>query len=135
MSKMTKGDVLEEINLLTEKVVDSAFNVHKKMGPGLLESIYESCLTKEFQKRNVRFERQKPVPVFYDGEPLEDKFRLDLWVEEKIVVEVKAVESLLPIHEAQVLTYLRLTGCEVGLLLNFNVRLMKNGIKRVSLSH
>jgi GxxExxY protein len=134
MSQLTKKDIPEETNRITEVIVDAIFTVHKKMGPGLLESIYESCLVKELQKRNIRFERQKQVVVFYGDEPLDEKLRLDLLVENKVVVEIKAVESLLPIHEAQVLTYLKLTGCEVGLLINFNVRWMKDGIQRVVLS-
>jgi len=114
--------------------VDAAYTVHREMGPGLLESIYESCLAKEFRKRNVRFERQKQVSVYYASEPLDEKLRLDLMVGEKVVVEVKAVEGLMPIHEAQLLTYLKLTGCELGYLINFNVKFIKNGFQRVVLS-
>ena len=134
MSEFKMPGIPDETNKITESIVDSAFTVHKKMGPGLLESIYESCLVKEFQKRNIQFERQKQVPVFYGDEPLDEKLRLDLVVEGKVVVEIKAVEELLPIFDAQVLTYLKLTGCEVGLLINFNVRLMKNGIQRLALA-
>lgn len=134
MSEFKKAGIPEGTNKITESIVDAALTVHKRMGPGLLEGIYESCLAKELQKRNIRFERQKQVPVFYGDEPLDEKLRLDLMVEDKVVVEIKAMEALLPIHEAQVLTYLKLTGCEVGLLINFNVRLMKNGIQRVALA-
>ncbi len=122
-----------ETNLITGVVVDAAYTVHKKMGPGLLEGIYESCMARELKKRKVAFERQKAVSVFYDGEPLDEKLRIDLMIEEKVVVELKAVESVLPIHEAQLLTYLKITGREIGLLLNFNVRWIKNGIRRVAL--
>ena len=134
MSDFKKEGISTETNKISEMIVDSALSVHKKMGPGLLEGIYESCLVKEFQKRNIRFERQKQVPVFYGDEPLDEKLRLDLMVEDKVVVEIKAVDELMPIHEAQVLTYLKLTGCEVGLLINFNVKLIKNGIQRVALA-
>ncbi|HTC21531.1 MAG TPA: GxxExxY protein [bacterium] len=127
-------DLPEAANEAARPVVEAAFTVHREMGPGLLESIYESCLVKELQKRNVRFERQKSLPVHYFGELIDEKFRLDLMVEDKVVIEVKAVEALLPIHEAQLLTYLKLTGCEIGLLINFNVRLIKDGIQRVVLS-
>jgi GxxExxY protein len=131
---MSKGDVPEATNIITGQIVDAAIVVHKEMGPGLLESIYESCLVREFHKRNLDFQRQKAIPVAYQGEPLEEMFRLDLLVGNKVIVEVKAVENLLPIHEAQLMTYLRLTGCAVGLLLNFNVRFMKDGIQRVVLT-
>jgi GxxExxY protein len=134
MSDFKKEGISTETNKISEMIVDSALAVHKKMGPGLLEGIYESCLVKEFQKRNIRFERQKQVPVFYGDEPLDEKLRLDLMVEDKVVVEIKAVDELMPIHEVRVLTYLKLTGCEVGLLINFNVKLIKNGIQRVALA-
>ena len=129
-----KDDLPEETNRIAALVVDAAFKVCKEMGPGLLESIYESCLAKEFDKRKIPYERQKPVQVYYCGEPLEDKLRLDFLVDEKVIVEIKSVESLMPIHEAQVITYLKLTKCELGLLVNFNVALIKNGIQRVVLS-
>ena len=134
MSQLLKNDVSEETNRITEAIVDAAYAVHKNMGPGLLESIYEACLVRELTKRNLAFERQKQVTVLYDGEPLDEKLRIDLMVEGKVVVELKAVESLLPIHEAQVLTYLKLTGCEIGLLINFNVRWFKEGVQRIVLS-
>ncbi len=121
------------MNQIARLVVDSAFAVHREMGPGLLESIYESCLCKELQKRGIPLERQKSIEIYYAGEVLEEKFRLDLLVDGKIVVEVKAVEKLLPIHEAQLLTYLKLTGCEAGFLINYNVRYIRDGIRRVVL--
>lgn len=101
------------------------------MGPGLLESIYESCLVKEFSKRGLPFERQKGVTVHYLGEPIDEKLRLNLLVADKVIVEVKAVDALMPIHEAQLMTYLKVTGNKLGFLFNFNVRWMKSGIKRV----
>ncbi len=134
VKKFGKDDISIEKNDIARTVVDAAFAVHREMGPGLLESIYESCLVKELQKRNVGFERQKCIPIHYAGELLDEKFRLDLLVEEKIIVEIKAVEELLPIHEAQVLTYLKLIGCEIGFLINFNVRFIKDGIRRIVLS-
>lgn len=134
MSRLIKTDIPDETNKVSEAVVDSAFQVHKQMGPGLLESIYESCLVRELEKKGVSYERQKEIPVFYDGKPLSERFRVDLMVEEKVVVELKAVDSLLPIHQAQVMTYLKLTGVQVGLLINFNVRWLKHGIQRVVLS-
>ncbi len=93
MSEFKKAGIPEETNKITEAIVDAALAVHKKMGPGLLENFYESCLVKEFQKRNIRFERQKQVPVFYGDEPLDEKLRLDLIIEDKVIVEVKAVEG------------------------------------------
>jgi GxxExxY protein len=100
------------------------------LGPGLLESAYEECLAREFTLRDIRFERQKPMPVVYKDVKLECGYRLDFLVGGSVVVELKAVENLAPIHEAFVLTYLRLSGCKVGLLINFNVTILKNGIRR-----
>jgi GxxExxY protein len=124
----------EGTNRIAAGVVDSIWAVYKELGPGLLESIYEASLTKEFERRKMVFERQKRVPVFYRGESLGEDLRLDLIVEGKVIVEVKAVESLMPIHKAQLLTYLKLTGCELGLLVNFNTKYLKEEIKRVVLS-
>ena len=104
------------------------------MGPGLLESAYEICLVFELSQRNIPFERQNPIPVVYKDVKLDAGFRVDLLVGGLVVVELKAVEKLLPVHEAQVLTYLRLTNCKLGLLLNFNVTLLKNDIKRLALN-
>ncbi|HJT24452.1 MAG TPA: GxxExxY protein [bacterium] len=124
---------LGEINKVTGQVVDSAIKVHSLMGPGLLESVYEHCLAHELSLRNVKSERQVPIPVVYKGAELGIGFRIDLLVAESLIVELKAVEQILPIHEAQVYTYLRLTKSRVGLLLNFNVVSMKKGIKRIIL--
>ena len=112
-------------------IVEAAFRVHRAMGPGLLESIYEDCLCLELGKMGVGFERQLDVPLVYEGVELDSKFRLDLLGEGCVVVEVKAVEKLLPIHTAQALSYLRLTGTRLGFLINFTDPLLKDGIHRV----
>ncbi|MBM3789355.1 MAG: GxxExxY protein [Acidobacteria bacterium] len=118
------------INELTEKVIAAALDVHRSLGPGLLESIYEECLCREFARRKIPYQRQLPIPVEFKGDSLETGFRLDLLVADTVVVEVKAVDSLLPIHDAQLLTYMKLGGWKVGLLINFNVPLLKLGIRR-----
>ncbi len=123
--------VPERVEQLSHRVIGSALKVHKDLGPGLIESIYERCLCYEFQKSGLEFERQVAVPVVYDGVKLDADLRLDIWVERLLIVEVKAVETTLPIHQAQLMTYLKLTGNRLGLLINFNVALLKSGIKRV----
>src|SRR5271166_5401985 len=120
-----------ELNQVSGMVVDSAMKVHSALGPGLLESAYEACLIRELRKRSLRVEPQVPIPVRYDGEILDIGYRADLLVEGYVLVELKSIETLLPIHKAQLLSYLRLSGKEVGLLINFNVEHLKNGIKRV----
>ena len=122
-----------DINQLTGKVIGAAIEVHQALGPGLLESAYEECLSHEFVLKTMCFERQKPLPVEYKGVKLDCGYRLDLVVENQLIVELKACVSLLPIHEAQLLTYLRLANIKVGLLINFNVPVLKEGIKRLSL--
>jgi GxxExxY protein len=112
-------------------VIGAAIAVHRELGPGLLESAYEACLVYELRQRGVRVEQQIPRPVFYKGLQLECGYRLDLLVEDQVIVELKAVEALLPIHEAQLLTYLKLRKLRLGLLINFNVPILKNGIKRL----
>jgi GxxExxY protein len=119
------------INLLTEKIIGSAITVHKQLGPGLLESVYEECLAYEFTRDGLSFQRQLQVPVIYKDIRMECGFRVDLLVEHQVVVELKAVEQLGPLHEAQILTYLKLGGWPVGLLINFNSILLKNGIHRL----
>jgi GxxExxY protein len=119
---------------LTNAVIGAAIEVHKALGPGLLESAYEVCLADELQSRGVRLERQCDVPVEYKGRLLECGYRIDMLVENEVVVELKSVEKILPIHEAQLLTYLRLTGKLVGLLINFNVPRLRDGIVRKILS-
>jgi GxxExxY protein len=131
--KSLKKINLEEVNKITGIVVDASMDVHSAMGPGLLENVYEHCLVHELEFRGLKVERQVPIPVVYKETELPVGFRIDLLVEDCLIVELKAVEAVLPIHEAQVFTYLRLTGSRVGLLLNFNVVSMKNGIKRIIL--
>lgn len=120
------------IDQVTEAVIGSAIRVHRALGPGLLESAYEACLCHELARCGLHFERQKALPVVYDGIRVDCGYRLDVFVERMIVVEIKAVERLEPIHTAQLLTYLKLTECNLGLLLNFNVQLLKHGIRRVA---
>ncbi|MEW5988207.1 MAG: GxxExxY protein [Chloroflexota bacterium] len=120
----------EEIDKLTEVIIGAAIDVHRALGPGLLESAYRLCLCKELELRQVPFETERTLPVQYKGLELDCGYRLDLLVAETVVVEIKAVESLSPIHEAQLITYLKLGGWKVGLLLNFNVPVMKQGVKR-----
>ena len=115
---------------LTEKIIGAAIEVHRELGPGLLESTYEACLVCELVRRELGVERQKPLPVDYRGLRIDCGYRIDLLVNNKVIVELKAVERVLTIHEAQILTYLRLSGCHVGLILNFNVRRMKDGLHR-----
>jgi len=117
-------------NELSHSTIGAAIEVHRLLGPGLLESAYEECLAREFVLRTIAFERQKPAPVVYKDVKLECGYRMDFLVEGRIVVELKAVEALAPVHEAIVLTYLRLSGCKLGLLINFNVTALKDGIRR-----
>lgn len=121
-------------NTLSRLIIGAAIEVHRQLGPGLLESAYEECLAYEFSLRDIPFERQKPVPVVYKDIQLDCGFRLDFLVGGLVVVELKAVSELAPIHQAQMLTYLKLTGCKLGLLLNFNVLRLRDGIKRVVLN-
>jgi GxxExxY protein len=116
---------------LTRRILRCAFNVHSRLGPGLLESVYRVCLQHEMKRDNLHVRAELAVPVEYRGAKLETGFRCDLLVEEFVLVELKAVQQLLPIHEAQVMTYLRLAHVNIGLLLNFNVVSLKNGIRRV----
>lgn len=116
---------------LAKAVVEAAFAVHSALGPGLLESVYEVCLVHELHKRGLRLERQVTLPVEYDGMKLDAGLRLDLLVEDELIVELKAVEIMHPVFTAQLLTYLKLTGRKLGLLINFNVPLIKDGIRRV----
>ena len=116
---------------LTHEIRGAAIEVHRELGPGLLESAYEECLCRELSLRGVTFRRQVSLPVTYKGIKLDCGYKLDIVVEEKIVLELKSVEQTTPLHEAQLLTYLRLSGKKVGLLMNFNTVLMKDGIKRM----
>ena len=126
-TKITK----EEREELSRRVIGAAVEVHKQLGPGLLESVYEHCMLDELQRRNIKVRAQIPVPLFYKGKELNKEFKLDLLVENELIVELKAVENLIPLYEVQVLTYLRLTDKTLGLLINFNEVLLKNGIRRV----
>ena len=115
---------------LTEKIIGGAIAVHQYWGPGLNEEIYERSLCHELKLRGLSFRRQLSLPLFYKGERVADDLRLDLWVEDKVIIENKSVKELLPVHEAQLLTYMKITHCRVGLLINFNVAVLKDGIKR-----
>ncbi|MCH8157683.1 MAG: GxxExxY protein, partial [Nitrospinae bacterium] len=117
------------INKITEAIIGAAIKVHKELGPGLLESAYEACLAYEFGQRNLGFEKQKALPIKYQNVNIECGYRLDFLVEDRVVVELKAVDKLAKIHEAQLLSYLKLSGCQVGLLINFNVSVLKRGIR------
>ena len=118
-------------NDITGKIIGCAIEVHKALGPGLLESAYEECLFYELMEAGLKVERQKPLPVVYKEVKLEAGYRIDLLVENSVVVELKAVEALNDVHTAQVLTYLKLSGCKIGLLMNFNVYRLTDGIKRL----
>ena len=122
-----------KINEITRAVIGAAIEVHRTLGPGLLESVYEECLCHELSLRKIPFERQKELPLRYKGFTLAGGFRLDVLAADQVVVEVKTVESLLPIHQAQMLTYMKMGGWKVGLLINFNVPILKKGIKRLVL--
>lgn len=118
---------------ISATVVDAAFKVHQALGPGLLESCYEDCLFHELTKRQIPVEKQKLLPVIYEGIEVGNGFRIDLLVGDDLIVEVKSVDKLAPVHEAQLLTYLKLSGIKTGLLINFNTKMFKEGIRRFSL--
>jgi GxxExxY protein len=119
------------INLLTREIISAAIEVHRELGPGLLESAYEACLVHELTDRGVSLERQKPLPVVYHGVELDCGYRIDLLVEKSVIVELKSVEAVERIHCMQLLSYLRLSGHKVGLLINFNVPVLTNGVRRI----
>lgn len=119
-----------QVNDITGEIIGAAIEVHKILGPGLLESAYEECLSHELIQRGLRTERQKAVPVVYKEIKLECGYRIDILVENQVVVELKAQDAILPVHIAQILTYLRFSKMKIGLLINFNVTVLKNGIKR-----
>ncbi|HEX4076652.1 MAG TPA: GxxExxY protein [Candidatus Acidoferrales bacterium] len=116
---------------LTHEIIGAAIEVHRMLGPGLLESAYEECLARELSLRGIPFERQKALPLVYKDVKLECGYRIDLLVDGRVVVELKAVDALAPIHDAIVLTYLRLSGCSIGLLINFNSVVLKDGLRRL----
>jgi len=122
-----------EVEAIGKKILDAAYTVHTALGPGLLESVYEACLAYELQKQNLNVETQTVVPVKYQDVFVETGLRLDLWVEKCVIVELKAVETMHPLSDAQLLTYLKITGCRLGFLFNFNVKHLKDGIKRMVL--
>ena len=124
------AEVEKRINEITEEIIGAAIAVHRELGPGLLESAYEACLVYELAERGLNVEQQKALPVTYRGVKVDCGYRIDLLIEGQVVVELKAIEKLEPIHEAQLLSYLKLSGCHVGLLINFNVKMLKQGIKR-----
>jgi GxxExxY protein len=130
---MKHRDTEAQRDPLTERVIGAAIEVHRTLGPGLLESAYEECMCRELSLAGLEFRRQVELPVVYKGVKLSAGFRIDLCVDEEVIVELKAVDKLLPIHEAQILTYLRLSGYHTGLLINFNVPMLKDGLKRLKL--
>ena len=123
---------MKDINQVSGEIVDAAFCIHSRLGPGLLESVYEVLLARELEKRRLFVERQKPVPIIFDGVEFEEGFRADLVVERMVVVELKSVENLAAVHSKQLLTYLRLLDYRLGLLINFGAPVIKDGIRRIA---
>ena len=121
----------DELEVIAKEIVDSAFAVHHELGPGLLEQVYEICLCHELDKRGLLFKRQVPVSINYDGIKFAEAFRIDILVQDLIICEIKTVKQLLPVHTAQILTYLKFTDLRLGFLINFNVNIIKKGIQRV----
>lgn len=121
----------EKAHRVAKEVVDAALKVHRPLGPGLIESVYKVCVCHELSKRGLAFQYELKLPVIYDGIRLESGFRFDIMVEDSVIVEAKSVDKMVPVYEAQVLTYLKLTGCRLGLLINFKVPLLKDGIQRI----
>jgi len=121
----------EKLNKITKTIIGVAVNIHRALGPGLLESAYEACMVYDLAHAGLEVEQQKPLPIVYRGVKLECGYRLDLIIESEVIVEIKSIEKLLPIHKAQLLSYLKLSGCKLGLLINFNVQILKNGIQRI----
>ena len=119
------------INEMSGKIISSAMKVHTKLGPGLLENAYETCLSYEIRKTGMKAERQKTLPLIYDGKRMDIDYKIDILVEDTIIVELKSVERIIPIYEAQLLSYLKISGKQIGLLINFNVEHLRNGIKRM----
>lgn len=121
----------DQLEAIATQIVDAAIEVHRELGPGLLESAYEMALCRELSLRGIAFEHQKAMPVSYKGVSLDCGYRIDVMVEGQIVIELKVVDELIPIHDAQLFTYLKLSGCHLGFLINFNTRLLRHGLKRV----
>lgn len=122
---------METLNLISHDIIGASFKVHSALGPGLLESTYEVCLEYELKKMGYKVERQKPLPVIYENVKLDAGYRIDLLIEDLVIIELKAVDDMLPIYQAQLMTYLKLSELKLGLLINFNVRDLKIGIKRI----
>ena len=122
---------MSDLNRISGTIVDAAFHIHSALGPGLLESVYEAILARELEKRGLQVERQKPVPIVFDGLRFDEGFRADLIVENCVVVELKSVEEIARVHSKQLLTYLRLLDCRLGLLINFGAPVIKDGIRRI----
>ena len=122
----------DEINKITEAIIGAAIEVHRTLGPGLLESAYEACLVFELSERGFQVEQQKSLPVMYKGMRVDAGYRLDLLVNDTVIVEIKAIDKLAPIHSAQLMSYLKLSEKKIGLLINFNVKLLKDGLKRIA---
>ncbi len=123
--------ITQDLNQLSNQVIGLSIDVHKELGPGLLESVYEDCLCYELKSSKIRFERQKYFPIIYKNTQIANGFRLDIVIENSLLLELKTVEKILPIHEAQILTYMKLSEITLGLIINFNVPILKNGIKRI----
>ena len=126
----TATESIEEVDALTGNIIGAAIEVHRALGPGLLESAYEACLIYELRLRRLKVESQKPLPIFYKDVMLDCGYRLDLVVEDRVIVEIKSVVSFAGIHEAQLLSYLKLSSCKIGLLINFNMKILRDGIRR-----
>lgn len=131
IAKVAKMSQEERLNKITETIIGVAINIHRTLGPGLLESAYEACMVYDLTQAGLKVKQQKPLPVVYRGVKLECGYRMDLMIENEVVVEIKSVEKLLPIHKAQLMSYLKLSDCKVGLLINFNIEVLKDGIQRV----
>ncbi len=119
-----------EFESITREIIGSAIEVHKQLGPGLLESAYEECLVYELQQKGYKIERQKPIPIIYKEIKLDYGYRIDILVENKVLLELKSIDAIAPVHEAQILTYMKFSNIKIGLLINFNVTVLKNGLKR-----
>ena len=117
-------------NTISQMIIGAAIEVHKELGPGLLESVYEACLIEELDRKGLKVENQLTFPLLYKGKKLDKEFRIDLLVEDKVIVELKAIDEILPVHEVQLVTYLKLTGKKLGLLINFNVPVLTKGVRR-----
>lgn len=132
-SSLENTEHTEPENSLTGKIIGAAIDIHRSLGPGLLESTYEACLIYELRLRKLKVETQKTIPVFYKDVMLDCGYRADLVVEDHVIVEIKSIAGIAPIHEAQLMSYLKLSECRYGLLINFNVRLLREGIRRLKI--